>query len=353
MAKGAVGLDIGTSAVRAAEIAGRKEPAILTRFAQIALPPGAVVDGEIADPEAVSAKIKELWRRGGFRIKRVAIGVANQKVVVRQVDLPFMEEAELRGALQFQAQEYIPIPIEDAILDFQILEEFPGEGGERMMRVLLVAAQRDMINTFVSVVQNAGLDPALIDVTPFAALRPLIDRAPSVLDEREGEAVVDIGGGVTTIVVHEGGAPRFVRTLPAGGSDITKALVASLGVPEEDAEGVKARVGLTPEGAAPPVEGAGKIIEERAAAFLDEIRGSLDYYQGQPGAARVARVKLTGGGARLPNLAQRLAAVLHLPVEEAQPLAHVKLGRLGLSPEQLVQMSAVAAVAVGLAMGDT
>lgn len=353
MPKAVVGLDIGTSAVRAAEVTGRKDPALLTRFAQIALPAGAVVDGEIADHEAVASKIKELWRRGGFRIKRVAIGVANQKVVVRQVDLPYMEEDELRGALQFSAQEYIPIPIEEAILDFQVLEEFPAEGGERMMRVLLVAAQRDMINAFVSVVQDAGLDPSVIDLTPFAALRPLIERTPSLMETREGEAVIDIGGGVTTVVIHEQGAPRFVRTLPSGGTGITDALVAALGIPHEDAEGVKARVGLAPEGAAPPVEGAGKIIEERAALFMDEVRGSIDYYQGQPGAVRVARVKITGGGARLPNLAQRLAGVLHLPVEEAQPLSHVKLGKLGLSPEQLVQMSAVAAVAVGLALGDS
>ncbi|MGH2829081.1 MAG: type IV pilus assembly protein PilM [Actinomycetota bacterium] len=352
MARGAVGLDIGTSAVRAAEVTGRKDPAVLTRFAQLALPQGAVVDGEIADADAVTSKIRELWRRGGFKLKRVAIGVANQKVVVRQVDLPFMAEEDLHGALQFQAQEYIPIPIEDAILDFQILEEFAGDDGQRMMRVLLVAAQRDMINTFVAAVQQAGLEPVLIDLTPFAALRPLIDPVPSLLGEREGEAVIDVGGGVTTVVVHEAGAPRFVRTLPVGGSEITDALVAALGIPPEDAEGVKARVGLAPEGAAAPSEGAAKVIEERATAFIDEIRGSIDYYQAQPGAVRVARAIVTGGGARLPNLLARLAAVLHIPVEEAQPLARVKLGKLGLAPEQLVQMSAVASVAVGLALGD-
>lgn len=352
MSKGAVGLDIGTSAVRAAEVVGRKEPALLTRFAQIALPQGAVIDGEIADAEVVIAKIKELWRRGGFRMKRVAIGVANQKVVVRQVDLSAMEEEELRGALQFQVQEFIPIPIEDAILDFQILDRFEGEDGQQMMRVLLVAAQRDMVNTFVDVVQRSGLDPVLIDLTPFASLRPLVETAASVFNDGQSEAVIDIGGGVTTIVVHEQGAPRFVRTLPIGGSEITAALIGALGIPSEDAEGVKARVGLAPEGAMPPSEGAGKIIEERATAFIDEIRGSIDYYQAQPGAARVARVVITGGGARLPNLAPRLAGILRIPVEEAQPLSRLKLGKLGLAPEQLVQMSAVAATAVGLALGD-
>jgi type IV pilus assembly protein PilM len=351
MARQIVGLDIGTTAVRAAEVAARKEPPLLTRFAQVALPAGSVRDGEITDSDSVVDAIQDLWRRGGFRNSKVAVGIANQKVVVRQVDLPYMDEAELKGALQFQAQEYIPIPVEDAILDFQILEEFAGEDGARMMRVLIVAAQRDMVNVFVDVVQRAGLDPVLIDLSPFAALRPLVGVAPFLTDGREGEAVIDIGGGVTTIIVHEHGGARFVRILPMGGSDVSEALVSSLGIPPEDAESVKARVGLSPEGEQPS-EGAAQIIEQRASAFIDEIRGSLDYYQAQPSAARISRVVVTGGGARLPNLAPRLAASLHLPVEEGQPLARVKIGKLGLSPEQLVQMSAVAAVAVGLALGE-
>lgn len=353
MPKGAVGLDIGTSAVRAAEVAARKGPPLLTRFAQIALPAGAIIDGEIADADAVVDKLKELWRRGGFRLKRVAIGVANQKVVVRQVDLPFMEESELRGALQFQVQEFIPMPIEEAILDFQVLEEFPGEDGQRMMRVLLVAAQREMIGSYIDVVQRAGLEPVLVDLTPFAALRPLIDETPGLLAESEGEAVIDIGGGVTTIVVHEAGAPRFVRILPMGGADLTDALVAGLGIPPEDAEAVKARVGLAADPSEAPEEGAGKILEDRASVFLDEIRGSLDYYGAQPGACHVVRAIATGGGARLPNIGPRLAGVLRIPVDEAQPLARVKLGKLGLEPAQLLQMSAVAAVAVGLSLGDS
>ncbi|MHB8511332.1 MAG: type IV pilus assembly protein PilM [Actinomycetota bacterium] len=352
MQRGAVGLDIGTSAVRAAEVTGRKGPPVLTRFAQIALPAGAVVDGEIADPEIVIVKIKELWTRGGFKNKSVAIGVANQKVVVRQVDLPYMSEEELRGALQFQVQEFIPIPIEDAILDFQILDDFTTEDQQHLMRVLLVAAQRDMISSFVDVIQRSGLDPVLIDLTPFAGLRPLVEHNVLNPAEGEAEAIVDVGGGITTIVVHENGLPRFVRILPVGGNEVTQALVTALGIPVEDAEGVKARVGLAMEGAAAATEGAGRVIEDRAITIMDEIRGSIDYYQAQPGAAHVGRAVLTGGGARLPNLASRLSAVLRIPVDEAQPLANIKLGKLGLAPEQLVQMSAVAAVAVGLSMED-
>lgn len=351
MARTVVGLDIGTSAVRAAEVALRRDAPALTRFAQVGLAAGAVADGEVAESDLVVAGIKELWRRGGFKGKRVAISVANQKVVVRQVDLPYLAEAELRSSLQFQVQEFIPIPIEEAILDFQILEEFAGEKAERMMRVLLVAAQRDMINAFVAVVERAGLEPVAVDLGPFAALRALVERVPPVLAGREGEALIDIGAGVTTVVVHENGNPRFVRILPMGGADITEALVAALGIPPADAEALKARVGLARDGASPPSEGAARVIEERASAFVDEVRGSLDYYQAQPGAIRVAKALLAGGASRLPNLAARLGAAIHVPAEEAAALSRVTPGRLDLTPEQVSEISAVAAVAIGLAMG--
>lgn len=346
-----IGLDVGTTAVRAAECAPGKEGRTLARFAQIGLPGTAAPEGEVADPSAVTSSIKEALRRGGFRSRKVAVGVANQKVVVRQVDLPFMEEAELRSSLQFQVQEFIPIPVEDAILDFQVLEEFAGEEGERRIKVLLVAAQRGMVEALVAAVQQAGLDPVLVDLAPFAALRACTPDMPPMLASRESEALVDIGGGVTNIVLHEQGVPRFVRILPMGGSDVTESLMGTLGIPPEDAESVKARLGLAAEAGAPVAEGAATIIENRASAFIDEVRGSIDYYLGQPNAAQITRVALTGGGARLPNLRVRLEAALHIPVVEADPFARVQVGS-AFGAEELAQISTVGAVAVGLTLGE-
>jgi type IV pilus assembly protein PilM len=351
MARSLLGLDIGSSSVRAAEVSAKTDPPTMERFASVALPRGAVSGGEVVDPGVVAAAVKELVAKGRFAVKRTAIGIANQKVVVRQIDMPAMEEDELRGALQFQAQEYIPIPIEDAILDFQILDETANESGERVLKVLLVAAQRDMVNGFVSVAQEAGLDPAVVDLSPFAAMRALASSTP-LLGSRESEAIIDIGAGVTNIVVHEQGKPRFVRILPMGGVDVTDALVAGLGIDEIEADGVKARIGLSPEGGPVSAEGAAKLIEQRAAAFIDEVRGSIDYYLTQEGAARIATVILTGGGSRLPGLHERLAAALHLPIEEGQPLAGVRLGKISQTPDELAQLSAVCAVSIGLAMRE-
>jgi type IV pilus assembly protein PilM len=135
-----------------------------------------------------------------------------------------------------------------------------------------------------------------------------------------------------------------------GGADVTEALVAGLGIPVEDAESVKARVGVSAEAGVAVAEGAATIIETRASSFIEEIRGSIDYYLGQPNAAQITRVSLTGGGARLPNLRARLEAALHLPVVEADPLMRVRPAK-GFEPELLAQIAAVGAVAIGLGIG--
>jgi len=351
MARSLLGLDIGTGSVRAAEVSTKTDPPTMERFASVSLPRGAVTGGEISDLDAVTVAVKELVAKGRFSVKRTAIGIANQKVVVRQIDMPAMDEGELQGALQFQAQEYIPIPIEDAILDYQILDETVDESGERTLKVLLVAAQRDMINGFVSVAQAAGLDSAVVDLSPFASMRALAATTP-LLGPRESEAIIDIGAGVTNIVVHEQNKPRFVRILPMGGADVTDALVAGLAIDADEAEGVKARVGLSPEGGPVPADGAAKLIEQRASAFVDEVRGSIDYYLTQRGAARITTVILTGGGSKLPGLHDRLAAALHLPVEEGQPLSRVRLGKISQTPDELASMSAICAVSIGLALRE-
>src|SRR3954466_15242229 len=137
-----VGLDIGTSGVRAAELSLGKNGATLERFGQVALPSGAVRDGEVMDPDTVAHAIKQLWTTAKFSSKKVVLGVANQKVIVRQVDLPWLPADELRKSLAFQVQDFIPIPVDQAILDFHAVEEFVNDAGIRTVRVLLVAAVR-------------------------------------------------------------------------------------------------------------------------------------------------------------------------------------------------------------------
>jgi type IV pilus assembly protein PilM len=346
-----VGLDIGTSGVRAAELTLGKGGATLERFGQVALPVGAVRDGEVADADVVAAAIKQLWAQAKFSTKQVVVGVANQKVVVRQVDLPWMPEAELRKALAFQVQDYVPMPVEEAILDYHSLEEFTNDAGARTLRVLLVAAARDMVWSAIDAVHKAGLQPRLVDLTSFAVLRALTTLDHGGYETAGAEALVDVGAQVTNIVIHQGGVPRFVRILLMGGGDVTNAVAERLGVPGEQAESIKQEAGMAAApGTAEPTP-AGRAIETTASSFVEEVRGSLDYYMAQPGATRIDRVLLSGGGSRLSGLADRLSVATRLPVQAARPLSTLKLGKTGLTPDQLDYVEPMVAVPVGLAMG--
>jgi type IV pilus assembly protein PilM len=344
-----VGLDIGTSGVRAAELTMGKGAATLERFGQVALPAGAVRDGEVIDADVVAGAIKQLWAQAKFSSKKVVVGVANQKVVVRQVDLPWLPMKELRQSLAFQVQDFIPMPVEQAILDFHPLEEFTNDSGGRMLRVLLVAAARDMVGSALEAVEKAGLQPTMVDLTSFAVLRSQVSSNAGFAVE--AEALVDVGANVTNIVVHQGGVPRFVRILLMGGADITDAVAERLGVPADQAESVKQSTGLALiPGQADP-HPANRAIESTGAAFVEEVRGSLDYYLAQPGAARIGRVVLSGGGSRLGGLVERLGAATRLPVEVAHPMSALKIGKTGLTEEQLAYVEPMVTVPVGLAMG--
>jgi type IV pilus assembly protein PilM len=350
-----VGLDIGTSGVRAAELSFGKNGATLERFGQVALPPGAVRDGEVVDVETVAGAIKQLWSSAKFSSKKVVLGVANQKVIVRQVDLPWLPEAELRQSLAFQVQDFIPIPVDQAVLDFHTVEEIVTDDGNRMLRVLLVAAARDMVNNALASAHKAGLTVTQVDLTPFAVLRSLavvdhVGVSPSW--HTDAEALVDIGSKVTNIVVHQNGVPRFVRVLLMGGDNVTEAVAERMGVPMEQAEGVKQQTALGPTPGVPSSDHpAARVVESSGHSFVEEVRGSLDYYLAQPGSVSLRRVVVSGGGARLGGLAQRLALATRLPVEPATPLSNLRVGKTGLTSDQLSFVEPLATVPVGLAMG--
>ncbi|MBW3578291.1 MAG: type IV pilus assembly protein PilM [Actinobacteria bacterium] len=341
--RGAIGLDIGTHAVHVAQVSRERGQPVTTNFGGVTLPRGAVREAEIVERDTVTAAVRQLWSDAGLREKRVHLGVSNQRVVVRQIDLPYMEERELRSALRFQVQEYIPIPVEEAELDFQRLEEFTGEGGARMMRILLVAAQRESIGDHVAVVEGAGLRPVGVDLNAFAVLRAVV---PDPETATGAEMVVDIGAGVTNIIVHERGIPRFVRILVLGGGDITDALGTSLGVSTEDAEATKMQAGLTGGDAT-----AVQVIEDRVNQFVDEVRGSLDYFLAQTGAAQVTRVMISGGGSKLPGLADRLSTALRVPVDRGRPFEAAPARGSAYGPDQLREVEPLLATAIGLGLG--
>jgi type IV pilus assembly protein PilM len=342
----------------------------------------------------VAEALRELWSKSGVKSKQVYLGVGNQRVVVREVALPWLPEKELRDTLGFQVQEFIPMASDEAVLDFDPLGEMD-QGGRRMVRILLVAAHKPMVNALVEAALAAKLDPQGIDLTPFAVIRAVGAGDDGLdLDSSGDEAIVDIGAQVTSICVHDRGVSRFVRMLPSGGRDITLALASGLGVDDEMAERLKRgeRFGgiadavpavESPAGGAPAVQlpppadalpvdtlptdtppvgaprGVAGVLADpavvrdlalaRAGSFVDEVRSSLEFYTAQMPNAQIGRVLVVGGGSRLDGLLELLQERLPVPVDRGRLFERAK-SEIELSAEASAEAEAVLAVAVGLAI---
>jgi len=336
-----IGVDVGGSAVRAAELSFTSAGVVLERCAAAPLPEGVVRDGEVVDVAAVSQALTQLWRSGGFSSRRVVLGVANQRVVVREVEVPQLPAADMRRALPYQVQDVLPMPVDAALLDFHPLEVRP-TGSGAVVRGLLVAAWRDTVEALVAAAEGARLVPEAVDLSAFAVLRTAgSDLGADVATE----ALVDIGSTITQVVVHSGGAPRFVRILLAGGDDVTRALVERTGVSVLEAEHLKRALGIGDGTGDPELTVVGHAVETAVLGFLEEVRSTIDYAAATSG-HRAERVVLTGGGARLDGLAQRLAAMTGLPVEVGS------VGRLLRPGRHLGDVDPVeASTAIGLALG--
>jgi type IV pilus assembly protein PilM len=344
VARRLIGLDIGTNAVTIAEVTSGARPR-LERFGQVALPRDAMHEGEVADDLAVTDAIARLRDEIELKKAPVRVGIASPRVIVRQVEMPVMTRDELASALQYQAADLIPIPIDEAVLDFAILGTEVGDDGEPMMRVLLAAAQQAMILRLVSVVEDGGLPVGAVDLVPLALIRAL---ARPTADEPGAEGIVSFGGGVTSIAVHELGVPKFVRALGTAGRELTDAIATDLDIPAETAEALKRQ--LAGDGDELLVR-ARAAIERPLANLLDEVRSSLDYYRNQPGAARLARVVVTGGATQLPGLPERLAALVGVPVELAAPRELIDIGDIRFAENELPRLDPYLPAAVGLALG--
>jgi type IV pilus assembly protein PilM len=344
--KARIGLDVGSTAVRAAELTEGTPPTVV-RAAQVPLPAGAVENGEVRDVPAVSEALRELWTRGGFKSRKVWMGVGNQRVVVREIALPAMPEKELRQSLGFQVQEFIPMPVDEAVLDYHLIEEREIDG-RQMIRLLLVAAQKAMVDTLVAAATGAKLEPMGLDLVPFALVRAVgASGAGMELESTGGEAVVDVGAHVTNVVVHATGETRFVRILPSGGRDITVAIARALSV--EDAVAERLKRGEPVEGVDATPQQALEIAMQRATQFVDEIRSSLEFYTAQTQGARIDRVLVSGGGSKLEGFIQILRQRMPVTVEPGRVFSRVG-SQLSLSEDAQTEAEPVLATAVGLAI---
>jgi type IV pilus assembly protein PilM len=326
-----VGLEIEADSIAVAEVRNGSE---IVTTAVTPLPAGAFEDGEIVNGGAVTAALRSTFSEFGLS-KRVRLGIANQRVVVRTLRLPAIEDPkELEAAVRFQAEEEIPMPIDQAILDHRVVGGAPPtEDGPASVDVVVVAARRDMISTFLKSLRDAGLDPVGVDLSAFGMIRAL-GEAP--LPPSEDGPVLGTTSlycniaDTTNLAVARGRSCLFTRASPVGLEETVTGLGASAGLTSAHARLWLSHVGLTE-----PVEAIdgnlGTVAEVRtalegfASTLVDELRLSLDFYGALGDATPVERIILSGPGAAVPGLSERMSPALGRPIEIGRPSALASL----------------------------
>lgn len=328
-----VGLEIEAGSIAAAEVRG-DDSEQLTATASIAIPPEAFHDGEVTEPETVAAALRELFGQHKLS-RRVRLGIANQRVVVRTLRLPVIEDpTELDSAVRFTAQEQIAMPLEQAVIDHRVVGGAPAvEGAPPQIDVIVVAARRDMIAASLKPLHDAGLEPVGVDLSAFAMIRALANGPALAVEAEAGEgppgadAVLYCNvGDVSNLAVARGRSCLFTRVSPIGLDDIAGSLSASTQLSPEHARMWLAHVGLSQpleqvEGDPEVVAKARAALETGAVALLDELRLSLDFYGAQEGALPVGRIVLCGDGSAIPGLAETMEPGLGMPIEVGLPAA--------------------------------
>ncbi|WP_229071956.1 type IV pilus assembly protein PilM [Actinoplanes sp. DH11] len=332
-----IGLDIGSSSIRAVEVRRSKDDYTLTNFGQYPLPPGTVSGGVIQDPVAVTSALKQLWAACRFGTKKVSLGVTNPQLVVREMSIANLPANQMKQALPFQVKEALPLAVERSLLDFYPLEE-PGDNPT--VRGLLIAMPKEAVLTLVQSVEKAGLTVTGVDLASFALLR-----AASRLDAQV-EAIVDIGANITSVVVHADGEPIFVRTLPRGGAEITESVATRLGVDTTEAEAIKCRHGLHGDGNPDTVAA----LTDAVRPLSSELRSSFTYLASGERQKQVTRVSLCGGSALMPGLAEHLQEQLGVAVVYADSTARLRDTRKARE-RGFDSFVPSAAVSIGLTLG--
>jgi type IV pilus assembly protein PilM len=309
-----VGLDIEPGAIAVAKVAVNGALTV-EQAATAELEPHVIRDGEVTDADALTEAIRDVWRENKGFDKRVRIGVANARIVVRVMEAPPIDDPkELAAAVRFQAQDELPMPLDAAVLDFQPLDLVETPNGPRR-RVLLVAARRDMVERVLTAARSAGLRPEGIDLSAFAMVRALY--RPDT-----GSALFLSVGGLTNLaVVAENGSCLFTRVAGGGLEALAVDLAERRGLTLEHARGWLRHVGLA--AALEELEGETDIVEEARGVLVDgvrriaqEVRASLDFHHTTSGGVGlVERVVLTGPALDVPGFGEALATELGMPVE--------------------------------------
>jgi type IV pilus assembly protein PilM len=353
-AKKLVGLKIGGSQLAAARVVNNGSPE-LVQVARENLDHGTVVGGELREPELLAEQLRTFFRKHKLPRQGVRLGIANNRIGVRIFEIAGIDDPkQLENAIRFRAQEVLPIPIEDAVLDFQVLGDRVDEEGNKVRRILLVVAYRELIDRYVTACKKAGIRLSGIDLEAFALLRALAGTREN--EPASGDAavvVVAIGHDRSTFAVSDGRVCEFTRVLDWGGGTLDVAIARELDAAPSEVEPFKRELSLAvdnvPEGLTPEQATAARdAVRRQLQGFARELVSSLQFYQNQPGSLGIGEIVITGGTAHLQGLAEELQKLIGVRVNVGDPLSRVKLGKKLKETEQVGSL----AVAIGLGIED-
>lgn len=339
-----VGLDIGDSSIKVVELKelGRGRGWEVTALAKEPLPQEAIVDGTIMDAGLVVDTLRRIWTNHRIKRTQVATALSGQAVIIRRINLPTMSETELAEQIRWEAEQYIPFNIQEVSLDYHVLKgsSLAGDGN---MDVILVAARKEKIEDYTSVITQAGLEPTIVDVGTFAAL--------NCFEANYGEempasaALIDIGASVTSIAVLQNGVSVFWRDISIGGNQYTETLQRELNLSRDQAEAAKR--GESVDGVSG--EQVAQIVSSVNEELCHEIQRTIDFVKAFAGSEHpLEAIYMTGGGSRLPGLQGALSDQFRARVEMLDPFRKVKVP--GKITQQSDEVGPDAAVAVGLAL---
>ena len=325
-----IGLDVGTKAVKAVELTWNGG-LVLTGFGYAELP----------SPDAVRETVARVFEENEFHTRRVVTSVSGKSVIVRYLTMFKMSPDDLRNAIRYEADKYIPFDVDEVLLDCQPFEA-PGmsDAGPNEMRVLLVACKRALVDEQLRILAGVGLQPEIVDVDVFA-VGNAYETAVTGMDGDRVRALVDVGAGKTSVNVIRGGASLFTREIHSGGDAFTAAIANRLGLKDGEAEALKRRPGEQ----ADRVRGA---VTPAVDDLSTEVRLSFEYFENQFDRG-VDEVLVSGGGARLVGLTDALARVLDRPVSPGAPTGDLPIAADRVDVDALREHAGELAVAVGLA----
>ncbi|MFN3395287.1 MAG: type IV pilus assembly protein PilM [Thermodesulfovibrionales bacterium] len=339
--RGIIGLDIGSSYIKAVQLKDTRSGYELELFDMIPISPELIVEGSIIDSIRLTEALKELIRKAKIKTKDAVISISGHSaVIIKRISLPEMTEEELSESIKFEAEQYVPFDIEDVNIDFQILgpREEPGQ-----MDVILVAVKKEVINDYVNVVNEAGFNTVIVDVDAFA-----LENMYGINYEVEADtnvALINIGASTINMNIVRGGVSAFTRDSSVGSNLHTEALQRGFNISYEDAERLKKGESLekiTPEDAQPVIMNASEEI-------INEIKRSIDFFRGGSPSADIKEIILSGGCALIKGFPELLSERTGLEVRKAEPFRNIKIPKK-FDLLSLDDVAPMLAVAVGLAI---